>query len=797
MGNRRGSHPAVMLYGESDLRNSFALRLPRKTKLQRSRRRGYNGIRNKKGEGIAMKKTTMLILLTAVCAALFALMPALAEEVSGPWTYELASEGLVITAYSGAEENVVIPDEIDGYKVSVIGKHAFLDNHTMRTLVIPEGVSSIRVEAFYGCAGLSRIDFNAKNCAVPDIWIYDGSKGAGVFSGAGSASPTGLTVVFGDKVARVPDHLFDTASIGEYGHNGYACAGVTSVFISDSVKEIGNCAFRSCRQLENIHFGTGVKTIGDGAFYACEALNSLVFDDALVSIGGSAFYGNAALTGIEWGEGLESIGVTAFQGCASLESVSFVNPLTTIGRRAFSECTALKTLSLPESLVNLGAEAFYGCIKLSEVTVNCANLSVPDTWIYDDSKGVGVFSGAGSASTAGMKVIFGDAVSRVADHLFDTASLNVYGKNGYPYAFVTEVVLSDSVKEIGSCAFRSCPAVESVTFGAKLQTIGQYAFWGCEALDGLAFDDALLSIGDYAFSENTSLEEIEWGAGLESIGVAAFQGCTSLERLALVDPLTTVGRRAFADCVGLRTLSVPETVTNINGEAFCNCIKLEEIELDCLNLAVPDTWIYDDSKGAGVFSGAGSASTTGLKVRFGEHVTRVADHLFDTASLNEYGKNGCPYAFVTEVEIPGSVVEVGACAFRSCQGLLAARFFGADATFGNGVFAGCAAPGFHVECVPGGTVEAYVLGEGIACTAVDAQPEAAEPEPEAEQEETSEITFFQEEGWTCSNGHSGNTGKFCPECGEPKPADACPECGHAFPEGVQYKFCPECGAKVG
>ena len=152
-------------------------------------------------------------------------------------------------------------------------------------------------------------------------------------------------------------------------------------------------------------------------------------------------------------------------------------------------------------------------------------------------------------------------------------------------------------------------------------------------------------------------------------------------------------------------------------------------------------------------------------MRFGEHVTRVADHLFDTASLNEYGKNGCPYAFVTEVEIPGSVVEVGACAFRSCQGLLAARFFGADATFGSGVFAGCAAPGFHVECVPGGTVEAYVLGEGIACTAVDAQPEAAEPEPETEQEETSEITFFQEEGWTCSNGHSGNTGKFCPECG--------------------------------
>lgn len=80
-------------------------------------------------------------------------------------------------------------------------------------------------------------------------------------------------------------------------------------------------------------------------------------------------------------------------------------------------------------------------------------------------------------------------------------------------------------------------------------------------------------------------------------------------------------------------------------------------------------------------------------------------------------------------------------------------------------------------------------------------------------------------GWTCSCGASGNTGKFCTECGAPKPAAAegwtcvcgavnkgkfCPECGRPKPAGVpQYKcdkcgwepedptkppkFCPECG----
>ncbi|MGN0538185.1 MAG: SPFH domain-containing protein [Acutalibacteraceae bacterium] len=52
-------------------------------------------------------------------------------------------------------------------------------------------------------------------------------------------------------------------------------------------------------------------------------------------------------------------------------------------------------------------------------------------------------------------------------------------------------------------------------------------------------------------------------------------------------------------------------------------------------------------------------------------------------------------------------------------------------------------------------------------------------------------------GWTCACGHTGNTGKFCAECGKPKPVPMasgawnCPNCG-ASNTG---KFCAECGAK--
>ena len=50
-----------------------------------------------------------------------------------------------------------------------------------------------------------------------------------------------------------------------------------------------------------------------------------------------------------------------------------------------------------------------------------------------------------------------------------------------------------------------------------------------------------------------------------------------------------------------------------------------------------------------------------------------------------------------------------------------------------------------------------------------------------------------EGGWTCSCGNSGNTGKFCSECGAKKPeAGWTCACGKS---GNTGKFCSECGAK--
>lgn len=63
-------------------------------------------------------------------------------------------------------------------------------------------------------------------------------------------------------------------------------------------------------------------------------------------------------------------------------------------------------------------------------------------------------------------------------------------------------------------------------------------------------------------------------------------------------------------------------------------------------------------------------------------------------------------------------------------------------------------------------------------------------------------------GWTCECGQTGNTGKFCSECGKPQPAPVegwtcscgavnkgkfCPNCGAKKPAGVPVYKCDKCG----
>lgn len=137
------------------------------------------------------------------------------------------------------------PQELNGTysirkRTKIICDRAFKDCIPLRSIVIPDGVTSIGNRAFYGCKSLCSL-------VIPD----------------------GVT------------------SVGEYEF--YDCSSLTNIVIPDSVTSIGPSAFRGCSALSSVVLPDGITSIGFYAFRGCSALSSLVIPDSVTSIGDHAF----------------------------------------------------------------------------------------------------------------------------------------------------------------------------------------------------------------------------------------------------------------------------------------------------------------------------------------------------------------------------------------------------------------------------------------------------------------------------------------------------------------------------
>jgi len=190
---------------------------------------------------------------------------------------------------------------------------------------------------------------------VPDVWIYDSAKGAGVFSGAGAQIEDGFAVVFGPSVKYVPAHLFQTAcyddysglDVDTYGRNGYDYAHVGSVQMSSSITEIGEYAFIGCQDLAEVTLGSSTVKVGTHAFWGCTNLTSLAAS-ALETVDSYAFRYCSALTDIDWGSAIDTVGSFAFANCTALRIVIIPSTVTDIAGEAFAGCGEQLWIYAPE-----------------------------------------------------------------------------------------------------------------------------------------------------------------------------------------------------------------------------------------------------------------------------------------------------------------------------------------------------------------------------------------------------------------------------------------------------------------
>ena len=160
--------------------------------------------------------------------------------------------------------------------------------------------------------------------------------------------------------------------------------------------------------------------------------------------------------------------------------------LISIGDSAFSSCRSLTTLHIPASLESIGITPFLYCAELQNITVasSNANYKAEDGVLY---------------SIDGTKLLAAASVS--------------------------QVVIPETVTEIGEYAFYNCSKLVEVTIPSGVTTIGNYAFSGTSALSSVHVPSSITSIGKNAFAYS-KMEQIYFSGNAPSFDDSAFKGTT-------------------------------------------------------------------------------------------------------------------------------------------------------------------------------------------------------------------------------------------------------------------------------
>ena len=566
---------------------------------------------------------------------------------------ELQDDGtLKISKYIGSDTVYVIPDEIDGKKVTSIGYNAFQKRTSLTSITIPDGVTDIEQYAFEGCTSLSDI--------------------------------------------TLPDSL---TSIGLSAFE--SCTALTDIALPDSLTYIGGLAFANCTSLKTVTVPASVTFIGGWAFgYYFEDGNidaRVAFDDFTINY---TKHTAGHLYAIENGftdEGclkytVSADGTLEISGYLGSDTVFEIpaeiggKKVTKIRYNAFENRTSLTSVTIPDSVTDIGFQAFHNCTSLKSVTIPASVTTIGNYafgYFYDANKETKIdgFKINYTKNTAGHLYAaqngFTDEACLINELQDDgTVIITKYAGNDTVFEIPSEID-GKKVTGIGNRAFQNSTSLTNVTIPDGVTHIDECAFQGCSSLTDIALPDSLTIIDSYAFNNCAMLTSITIPNGVTRIEWETFYGCSALTDLVLPDTVTYIGRNAFFNCPSLKTVTIPAGVTDIGEYAFgyyydnnYNITKTDGFKINYTK----NTWGHYYAKQNG----------------FSDEPCLVAELNEDgtTLKISKYAGNDTEYVIPEEID-GKKVTSIGNDAFFGNTSLISVTIPGSIKDIGNNAFSDC------------------------------------------------------------------------------------------------------------
>ena len=624
--------------------------------------------------------------------------------------YEIvtASDGTETIKITGLKNddynNIILPDYINGRKVTAITTDAFKNNLNIKSLYINQFITSINGNNFLGCDNLEKIEVSPDNKSIYSRDNCVISKTTSTFN-----SDKVIHFYLGCKTSVIPT---DIADLFLYD---YAFAGVsfTKIYIPANVTNIMNQAFIKCKNLETFEVASdnpkyscvnnclieAEGTSGDTTVYGivmCGTKNSTIpTDPSIKYIDGYTF------NGIDIKELYIPKNIISFKPYSStsvcfkesgLEKITFEsgsNITDASLNQLLRGLPNLKEAHLPDSVVDLS--------KSSNYIDDCPNLE--KVYIHSKVTDVNYLSFKNDPKLKEIIIENNPYFKMENDFLTKTVSSATKYVYGY-FGNDEDITIPDGVTYIGTYAFNYNNKIKKVTLPESVTTINQYAFSN-SSLQEIIFNSKISTIYKYSFSNCVNLKAFNWPSTVTTIPDYVFSGAV-LDSLVISN--VTVNNKSLAGA-NIRHVEVDSNHASLACNDGLNITNKAGTELFAAftnengSIVVPNT-VKTILQYAGygrdmktliisssviTIQGYAFYNTTNLKTAvMGDSVDGINNYAFYNSGLKSiklsnslkqlYGSAFASCKNLTEISLPDSLTNFSSTnIFQNCENLISVK----------------------------------------------------------------------------------------------------------------------------